>query len=52
MKKLKLIGCIKDNVDESVCVCLTCPMAKFTKLPYNLSESMATESFSLVHIDI
>ena len=52
MKKLKLIGCIKDDVDESVCVCLTCPMAKFTKLPYNLSESMATEPFNLVHIDI
>jgi len=31
---------------------LTCPMAKFSKLPYDLSSSHANESFQLVHIDI
>ena len=33
-------------------VCFTCPMAKFAKLPFPLSESHAAESFDLVHIDI
>ena len=33
-------------------VCLTCPMAKFAKLPYDVSSSHAHESFQLVYIDI
>lgn len=33
-------------------VCLTCPAAKFTKLPYKHSESRARNIFDLVHIDI
>ena len=33
-------------------MCLTCPMAKSAKLPYDLSESPAVESFDLLHIDI
>ena len=33
-------------------VCLTCPMAKFAKLHYDLSDSCARECFELVHIDI
>ncbi|PWA90678.1 hypothetical protein CTI12_AA098680 [Artemisia annua] len=32
--------------------CLSCPMAKFTKLPYSLSESQSSEIFDLVHIDV
>ena len=33
-------------------VCLTCPMAKFAKLPYDISSSCASNCFDLVHIDI
>lgn len=32
--------------------CLTCPMAKMTKLPFRLSESIAPKKFDLVHVDI
>ncbi|GJR06486.1 cysteine-rich receptor-like protein kinase 8 [Tanacetum coccineum] len=32
--------------------CLSCPMAKFTKLPYDLSDSHRTSIFELIHIDI
>ena len=33
-------------------VCLTCPMAKFAKLPYEISDSCASDCFELVYIDI
>nr|GEW44811.1 retrovirus-related Pol polyprotein from transposon TNT 1-94 [Tanacetum cinerariifolium] len=32
--------------------CLSCLMAKFTKLPYDLSNSHSTSVFKLIHIDI
>ncbi|GJV14935.1 retrovirus-related pol polyprotein from transposon TNT 1-94 [Tanacetum coccineum] len=32
--------------------CLSCPMAKFTKLPYSLSDSHSNNIFELIHIDI
>lgn len=32
--------------------CLTCPLAKFTKLPYSLSSSRAPDLFRLIHLDI
>ncbi|GKC84196.1 cysteine-rich receptor-like protein kinase 8, partial [Tanacetum coccineum] len=32
--------------------CFSCPMAKFTKLPYDLSDSHSTSIFELIHIDI
>ncbi|GJR20896.1 cysteine-rich receptor-like protein kinase 8 [Tanacetum coccineum] len=32
--------------------CLSCPMAKFAKLPYDHSDSHSTEVFDLIHIDI
>lgn len=32
-------------------VCLTCPLAKFTKLSFMKSESRATKVFELIHID-
>ncbi|GKB65306.1 retrovirus-related pol polyprotein from transposon TNT 1-94 [Tanacetum coccineum] len=31
---------------------MSCPMAKFAKLPYALSDSHALEPFNLIHIDI
>lgn len=33
-------------------ICTSCPMAKFSKLPFNISASQASESFELVHMDI
>nr|GFA30112.1 cysteine-rich RLK (receptor-like protein kinase) 8 [Tanacetum cinerariifolium] len=32
--------------------CLSCPMAKFTKLPYDLSDSHSVYILDLIHIDI
>nr|GEX40915.1 tetratricopeptide-like helical domain-containing protein [Tanacetum cinerariifolium] len=32
--------------------CLSCPMAKFTKLPYDLSDSHSANIFDLIHINI
>lgn len=52
MNKLKLIECIADACAKSNDICLTCPMARFTKLPYSLSDSIACLPFNLVHIDI
>ncbi|GJZ57013.1 retrovirus-related pol polyprotein from transposon TNT 1-94 [Tanacetum coccineum] len=31
--------------------CLTCPMAKLTKLPYSLSDSHSSDAFHLIHMD-
>ena len=42
MDKLKLIECIEDTCVKSSDVCLTCPMARFTKLSYSLSESIVS----------
>ena len=49
--KLKHIEIVPKPCNNKV-VCLTCPMAKFAKLPYSLSESYANACFDLVHIDI
>ncbi|GKB06228.1 cysteine-rich receptor-like protein kinase 8 [Tanacetum coccineum] len=51
--KLKHVSGISNSNDKTNTVsCLSCPMAKFTKLPYNLSESHALDIFELIHIDI
>lgn len=50
-EKLKQIGCIDNTVDVQG-VCLTCPMAKFCKLPFNVSKSCATSAFELIHLDV
>lgn len=52
LAKLKKIEQLKGLDEHNTDICLTCPMAKFTKLPYQLSESRAAEVFDLVHIDI
>lgn len=36
---------------ESHDLCLACPLAKFTKLPFTKRESRASKMFNLVHID-
>lgn len=50
-QKLQLISGIKNQLRGADLVCLTCPMAKFTKLLFSQSNSQATERFELVHID-
>lgn len=52
VSKLKLIDCIKHCTHEINQVCLTCPMAKFTKLPFAVSDSYAAKAFELIHTDI
>ncbi|GKB69793.1 cysteine-rich receptor-like protein kinase 8 [Tanacetum coccineum] len=42
------VSLIKTSSDN----CLSCPMAKFTKLPYSSSVSHSTCIFELIHIDI
>uniref|UniRef100_A0A803LWX7 GAG-pre-integrase domain-containing protein n=1 Tax=Chenopodium quinoa TaxID=63459 RepID=A0A803LWX7_CHEQI len=39
--KLKNIACVKPYTQQTTKVCITCPMAKFTKLSYTLSNSHA-----------
>lgn len=48
---MKHIPALKSQLNKKNQVCLTCPMAKFTKFPYQLSESHAKLPFDLIHID-
>lgn len=43
---------LKHLPQRSTKVCITCPLAKFTKLPFSLSNSHADKIFDLVHVDI
>lgn len=52
VSKLKFIDCVKHCAHVADQVCITCPMAKFTKLPFSLSESRAAKAFELIHTDI
>lgn len=42
------VSVMKTSVDN----CLSCPMAKFSKLPYSLSQSHRSEVFELIHMDV
>uniref|UniRef100_A0A803MUI4 GAG-pre-integrase domain-containing protein n=1 Tax=Chenopodium quinoa TaxID=63459 RepID=A0A803MUI4_CHEQI len=50
--KLQHIPCVKNTIKKNNQICITCPMAKFTNLPYQLSESHADKPFELIHMDI
>lgn len=50
--KLKYIDCIKHCAGVTEQICLTCPMAKFTKLPFSASDSYAAKAFELIHTNI
>lgn len=52
LSKLQSIPGIKSLMHHSSKICLTCPMSKFTKLPFLLSDSHAKDVFELIHIDI
>ena len=51
VSKLRYVDVVPKRSQQQE-VYLTCPMAKFAKLPYALGDSHATESFELIHIDI
>lgn len=50
--KIKQISHIPFTTCDESKICVTCPMAKFTKLPFNHSESQAQNKFELIHLDI
>ena len=52
LAKLSNIEGLKGFDKHSQDVCITCPIAKFTKLPYTLSKSRAVDIFDMIHIDI
>lgn len=49
---LKFIPCVKPFLHQSSKICITCPMSKFTKLLFSLSDSHTKAIFDLIHIDI
>lgn len=49
--KLQLIPKLRDQLKDQKLICVTCPTAKLTKLPFEKSESRAATKFELVHID-
>jgi len=51
MSRLKYIDCISVK-PAGLQRCLTCPMAKFSKLPYSLSDSHCAHILYMIHIDI
>ena len=52
MERIYKTGCISHICKNQHDICLTCPLAKFTKLPYSPSTSCAKKKFDLIHIDI
>lgn len=52
LAKIKQISEIPFTTDPKPKICVACPMAKFTKLPFNTSESQAKKAFELIHLDI
>lgn len=51
--QLKHLPCIADlPVNDHSTTCLSCPMAKFTNLPYSLSYSHSSTAFHLIYMDI
>jgi len=52
LHKLKHILELNISSTKHSGVCITCPMAKQAKLPYNKSTSLSTFPFELIHIDI
>uniref|UniRef100_A0A803LMX4 Retroviral polymerase SH3-like domain-containing protein n=1 Tax=Chenopodium quinoa TaxID=63459 RepID=A0A803LMX4_CHEQI len=52
MTKIKKIEELRGVDNKCEGICIICPAAKFTKLPYTLSNSRAKHAFELIHIDI
>ncbi|GJR10665.1 cysteine-rich receptor-like protein kinase 8 [Tanacetum coccineum] len=50
MKHIRSTGVSVVNASNTT-TCLTCPMAKLTKLPYSLSDSQSSAAFHFIHMD-
>lgn len=52
VSRMKQIQCTDlPTVNDIGSTCLTCPMAKLTKMPFPLSDSHSTTAFHLIHMD-
>lgn len=51
MARISKITELKDVLETNYDICVTCPLAKFTKFPFKTSNSRASNAFELVHID-
>lgn len=49
--KMNLIAHLKGHGAKTDQVCLTCPMAKFQKLPFSDCTSHSSANFALIHLD-
>lgn len=52
LSKLQLVEFEKPHIKENSSLFVTCPLSKFTKLSFPISESRASAPFELIHIDI
>lgn len=52
VSKINHIECAKHCALITYNICLTCPMAKYTKLPFSINQSHASTTFDLLHTDI
>lgn len=52
LPKLQSIYDLSIRSSNMMEICATCPMARFTKLPFTASESHENVAFALVYIDI
>lgn len=53
MSKIMSISTVKNHISSvPPHICITCPIARFTKLPFNSSLSHAGSNFELIHADI
>lgn len=51
LNKINKISDLKGFKNTTEDICLTCPLSKFTKLPFKMNTSRASKQFELVHID-
>lgn len=52
ISSIKHIDFLKQCASKQSSLCVSCPMAKFTRLSFQNSSSHAKESFELLHMDI
>lgn len=49
---LKHVTCLKDVSSDDFFFCEVCPLAKQTRIPFHRSNSMSSDIFDLLHVDI
>lgn len=50
LKRMNKIPHLNNKLHKSDDLCLICPLAKFTKLPFRLCQSRASQALKLIHI--